>query len=159
MSEGAKRIAAERERQMSVETWDEAHDDEHEDGELAAAAVCYAAPRPVYEKRDYGSEVRFVDPWPQDWDGWDKRPRDDEERLREPTREERIRMLEKAGALIAAEIDRLLRASPQATTPAPRCGVQIITPGHEGETLPACRNPMPCPIPEHNPAPSHDAKE
>jgi hypothetical protein len=110
---GAERIAAERERQMKVEGWTPGHDDEHEDGELAAAAVCYTAPRPVFERRDYGNEVRFLDPWPESWDSeWDKRPRSEAtEALRKPTRKERIRMLEKAGALIAAEIDRLLRAA------------------------------------------------
>ena len=53
------------------------------------------------------AEMRFVDPWPRSWvEDWDKRlptrdPRD--------VSDERIRELEKAGALIAAEIDRLLR--------------------------------------------------
>ena len=41
---------------------------------------------------------------------WDKRPREPlTHRLEHPTDQERIRMLAKAGALIAAEIDRIKR--------------------------------------------------
>lgn len=36
-------IAAERERQKSVEGWTLEHDDEHADGSLADVAACYAA--------------------------------------------------------------------------------------------------------------------
>lgn len=119
MSEGVKRIAAERERQMKVIGWDAEHDDEHDAGELAMAAICYAAPRPIYvrDNNHRGRGVLFVDPWPGWWaKKWDKRPRAADGDLREPTSEERIRMLEKAGALIAAEIDRLLRAAPTPDT-------------------------------------------
>jgi len=96
---GAERIAAERNRQVKQERWTPGHDDEHTDGQLAWAAVCYAAPGAVGR---LGRRHHAFDPWP--WaDEWYKRPEN-------PTRAERIRMLEKAGALIAAEIDRLLRA-------------------------------------------------
>lgn len=109
---GAQRIATERRRQMQAEGWDEAHDDKHWHGELAAVAVCYAAPVPVFLRREFEDAVTFADPWPPGWDEcWDKRPRDKDGRLRTPSLEERIRMMEKAGALIAAEIDRLLRAA------------------------------------------------
>jgi hypothetical protein len=111
MSEGAKRIAAERQRQITAEGWTPDHDDEHEDGELAWAAVCYAAPRPVFRTLAHpcANEV-YADPWPHSWARkWDKRPRTMAATLRPPTLAERIRMLEKAGALLAAEIDRLLR--------------------------------------------------
>lgn len=105
MSEGVARIAAERQRQVEKEGWTTEHDDEHQDGEMAWAAVCYAAPKPVYRLSDV---LRgYFDPWP--WSvTWDKRPRATTGSLQTPA--ERIRMLEKAGALIAAEIDRLLRA-------------------------------------------------
>lgn len=115
---GIERIAAERQRQIDKERWTPEHDDEHEDGELALAAVCYAAPEPIFvhEERSvqanssrgidsnvYSYPHRVVrgywDPWPWD-DEWDKREKHD-----------RIRQLTIAGALIAAEIDRLLRAS------------------------------------------------
>lgn len=114
---GTKRIAAERKRQVSKEGWSSEHDDEHGGGELALAAICYAAPEDVfvYEKRDvqvnssrgidencYSYPTRLVldyyDPWPWD-EEWDKRDKHG-----------RIRRLEIAGALIAAEIDRLQRS-------------------------------------------------
>lgn len=105
---GAERIAAERRRQIEAEGWTPKHDDEHELGELADAAACYAATDELLLRDRRG---RFADAWP--WDSeWDKRPRDDEDRLvpaeKQPI-EVRIRSLQKAGALIAAEIDRLLR--------------------------------------------------
>jgi len=103
MSEGAQRIATERARQVTQEQWSPEHDDSHRRGELAWAAVCYAAPDQVYRHRRHAHDGHnFSDPWP--WERrWDKR-------ILEPSVDERIRMLEKAGALIAAEIDRLLRA-------------------------------------------------
>ena len=78
---GAELIAAERVRQKSEEGWGSRHDDEHTNGELVAAAVAYAL------------RASILWPWPSDF--W------------KPTT--RIRDLTKAGALIAAEIDRLLR--------------------------------------------------
>jgi hypothetical protein len=111
---GAERIAAERRRQIEQEGWTAGHDDEHDEGELALVAALYATPIPLYRRtvKRLGSGT-FCDPWPPTWDEhWDKRPREDGVLL-EPSPSERIRMLEKAGALIAAEIDRLLRASPE----------------------------------------------
>ena len=111
MSEGVKRIATERQRQIDVEGWTPDHDDEHGGGEMAWAAVAYAAPGAIYRSSGFrdlrhargGGEISFIDPWP--WDrGWDKRTK------HAPNRLQRIRDLEKAGALIAAELDRLLRA-------------------------------------------------
>lgn len=114
-ADGAGRIAAERQRQIEVEGYDANHDDESGDC-LAWAAVCYAAPERVYRRDDYASAVMFNDAWP----GWrgDKRPhngnvlrvrRDGARYPVDVTPEQRIRLLEMAGALIAAEIDRLLR--------------------------------------------------
>lgn len=96
---GIQRIAAERRRQVTKERWTESHDDEHESGQLAMAAACYAAPEPIFTKREAClSGVFYRDPWP--WDSeWDKRDKHD-----------RKRRLEIAGALIAAELDRLYRA-------------------------------------------------
>ena len=94
---GIERIAAERERQLVVEEFDPAHDARWTKGQLAWAAVCYAAPGSVlrgpYVKR---YAVTFSDPWPFE-DDWDKR-----------SKHGRLRQLEIAGAFIAAEIDRLL---------------------------------------------------
>ena len=105
MSEGAKRIAAERQRQIEQEGFCPLHDDSHGDEALAWAAACYAAPLPIYAavyRERPGVAQPLADPWP--WDRkWDKRP------VRPVPPAERVRALEKAGALIAAEIDRLLR--------------------------------------------------
>jgi hypothetical protein len=105
---GIDRIAAERRRQIDGKGWTPEHDDEHTGDELSLAAACYAAPEPLYAKFDDGDSFTFSDPWPWDCE-WDKRPRDRRGQLFMPSLPRRIRMLEKAGALIAAEIDRLLR--------------------------------------------------
>lgn len=112
---GAELIAAERQRQIEVEGWTAEHDDEHEFHELAWAAVCYAAPDLVYSTRHglLGDSLSFIDPWPRTWrSSFDKRPRNFHNALLaadETEYVERIRCLAKAGALIAAEIDRLQR--------------------------------------------------
>jgi hypothetical protein len=110
---GIELIAAERRRQIEEEGWMPGHDDEHTDGEMAQAAVCYAAPELVYVQRASANQVRFVDPWPW-WPKWDKRPRNGNVVLannpENVSPDERIRQLVMSGALIAAEIDRLQRA-------------------------------------------------
>lgn len=94
-------IANERARHFAVEGWTPEHDDHHTDQSLAQAAACYAWPpmRPI--------EVKNA--WP--WQSWEWKPElhaidADENELVEA----RIRVLAKAGALIAAEIDRLHRS-------------------------------------------------
>jgi hypothetical protein len=121
MPTGAERIADERRRQIAKERWTPKHDDEHTDGSLALAAVCYASPLPLYVcDIDHRATVRFVDPWPDSWDiQWDKRSEygnaeETDSGIADPdsyTPDQRIDLLTKAGALIAAEIDRLLRAA------------------------------------------------
>jgi len=84
-------IAAERQRQMSEEGFSRARDDEYTDGQLAQAASSYAlmaAGRPGTARQT----------WPVSWgEAWLKSS--------EPRRD-----LIKAGALIAAEIERRDRA-------------------------------------------------
>lgn len=111
---GVERIAKERERQVKVEDWTAGHDDGHVDGELATAAACYATPVLLYRMDDSGvNEIMFFDPWPDGWADSDKRPHPGDGNFVGPNNalpiNKRIRQLEKAGALIAAEIDRLLR--------------------------------------------------
>lgn len=100
-SEGIAAIAAERQRQIDAEGWTPEHDDTHASGEMALAAACYALN--TTDDGD-GPEIRLVGaefwPWADEW--W------------KPT--DRRRDLVKAGALIAAEIDRLDR---RAETPHP----------------------------------------
>ncbi len=92
---GIERIAAERARQIKVEGWTPQHDAEHNGQELLAAADCYIAT--VFDDiPNYDPESYSVTHWPWDSSYW--KPSTDP-----------IRNLEKAGALIAAEIDRLLR--------------------------------------------------
>lgn len=119
--DGAARIAAERERQKEHEGFDAEHDREHFRHELAWAAACYAAPRAIFHlQSNMEGSFEFYDPWP--WDDADDRRKPDEGDAVGGTRvgvdlavvlgtketDVRIRELEKAGALIAAEIDRLL---------------------------------------------------
>ena len=95
---GVEIIADERQRQIEVMGWSLHHDDEHSKGEIADAAVCYARKGDL-EFQVLGDKVTlhraYEWPWHQDW--W------------KPTTYDRVRELAKAGALIAAEIDRLNR--------------------------------------------------
>lgn len=87
---GAELIAAERQRQIEVEGWLPSHDDSHTKGELAKAAICYA-------EFSYTWCGRFTWPWDASW--W------------KPNNKSTVANLVKAGALIAAEIDRMQRAA------------------------------------------------
>lgn len=100
---GAELIADERQRQIEKEGWTAEHDAELTYGELADAAVMYAM-RGYWKKRIdpmiVGTEDMPGIMWPFRGDGF--KPSTDE------GLDGRIRDLVKAGALIAAEIDRLL---------------------------------------------------
>lgn len=87
---GTEAIAAERKRQVEQEGWTAAHDDELTGGALAYAAACYAIGS--IETLEGGGQL-----WPFDSEHW--KPSGD-----------RLRDLAKAGALIAAEYDRIARA-------------------------------------------------
>lgn len=91
-ADGAELIAQERKRQISKEGYSPEHDDGHKDGELARAAACYAIEDLVIDDDSY-----FWEWWPWDEEWW--KPQD------------RLSNLVRAGALIAAEIDRLQRAA------------------------------------------------
>ncbi len=117
---GLVRIAEERKSQIEEHGWRPEHDAEHDDGALAWAAVCYAAPEIVYREKHGLRSIRFVDPWP--WEAkWDRRKttRRDIPMSTGQRRRARIRELTKAGALIAAEIDRL-EALPEPLDPMAR---------------------------------------
>lgn len=110
MKTGAELITEERIRQLEEIGWTAEHDDdEGSEGELAMAAVCYAAPEPVY-REDRRAAITFADPWP--WDPrWDSREHQGSMVIPncELSTQKRVRNLVKAGALIAAETDRLQR--------------------------------------------------
>ena len=89
---GVEEIAAERQRQIEVEGWTAKHDDCQAGGDIARAAAAYALSSTEYPKMRGHKPPAFW-PWAAEW--W------------KPTT--RRRDLIKAGALIAAEIDRLDR--------------------------------------------------
>jgi hypothetical protein len=117
LASGVDLIKWERQRQIEEEGFDAEHDNDnfHESGELALAAVALAAPVPIFTKistYEDESEIVFADVWPEEWSSeYDKRKRNSNGFLipQKRSRKEVIRDLTKAGALIAAEIDRLLR--------------------------------------------------
>jgi len=96
---GAAAIVSERYRQINVEGWTAEHDAKWEKGELVKAAMCYCAEPNEADKHNPGliDAARYRPgiwwPWPIEW----FKPKD------------RTRNLVRAGALIAAEIDRLNR--------------------------------------------------
>lgn len=106
-SYGVELIEAERQRQITEEGYTAEHDEGHSDGSLALAAACYAANEPIYVKRDFARGPAFQDPWPWE-DAADRRKDGGNFVDRLPmTGQDRLRMLVKAGALIAAEIDSM----------------------------------------------------
>lgn len=105
MATGVELISAERGRQQIVLGYDPAHDAEHEEGTLAFAAACYAAPDTIYLLRWDPGAVHWVEPWPN---GWERKQRADDK-----VSVLRARELMKAGALAAAELDLLMAANPE----------------------------------------------
>jgi len=97
---GIELIATERDRQVESEGWTSDHDAKHTPGDLAKAGSSYAS----VGASQLCLDLRFAPTdspsrdwrWPFDWRWW--KPSEDP-----------IRNLVKAGALIAAEIDRELR--------------------------------------------------
>jgi hypothetical protein len=98
--DGVARIGAERARQVEQEGFDAAHDDEHTSAELARAAASLALASFAFDpalNNDRAERLPELSAWlmPAAWELGPRGP---------------IRDLERAGALIAAEIDRRLRA-------------------------------------------------
>lgn len=93
-TDGAARIAAERSRQMKEEGYSTFHDDKHAKGELVLAAISY-----LWGGWVPTSQIKEMY-WP--WDLSAYKPKG------------RIHDLVRAGALIAAEIDRLQRIEAKA---------------------------------------------
>lgn len=110
ITDAARDVLAERQRQVSVEGWTPEHDDKHHMGEMAIAAGWYALNSPFVGKREClgdpmdGSHEAYrifagkftAMRWPWDAKWW------------KPT--DQRRDLVKAAALILAEIERLDRA-------------------------------------------------
>lgn len=113
---GAELIARERQRQIEKEGFTPEHDSQHIEAELAYAAICYANPKRKYlKKREEGSldaplvtlpdgpegpGEYYVLPetyWPFHIKEW------------KPVLSSRLREIAKAGAMLAAEGDRIRR--------------------------------------------------
>lgn len=103
MLTGVELIAEERKRHEKI-GWTTEHDDEHSAGALAVAGASYAldvasrlavANGSEYWADEYATHSQSI--WPFDAEWFKPTPKDD------------IRELVKAGALIAAEIDRIQR--------------------------------------------------
>lgn len=90
---GAELIAKERTRQIEKEGYNKEHDESHESDELIYAAVAYAIPH-FWHSYPSGRS-RETEFWPWDFTYW------------KPSPDDRVKELIKAGALIAAEIDRI----------------------------------------------------
>ncbi len=112
LSPGAVMIAAERARQIEVEGWTADHDDAHAEGDLYEAAAAYLLGLGEPEG------MPPPDPWP--WGAEWYKPGDP------------VRTLVKAGALIAAELDRLRRATAMLASTCPACHANL-TPHDGGE--------------------------
>ena len=98
---GIELITAERERQIKEEGWTPDHDAQHTNGELADAAATYAMTlrnrlNLMILAQEKNPNLKQLPTWPFDKKWW------------KPSEKDRIRELIKAGALIAAEIDRLI---------------------------------------------------
>jgi len=128
MISGIELIAAERQRQIEDEGWTAEHDDQHIGESLAMAAACYALPIkklkmvvrsqredvsirgefPVWELVEY----KVPNTWPRSWSPayWNSKTR--------------LRDLARSAALIAAEMDRLIRL--EGFKACPYCGSDII---------------------------------
>lgn len=109
MLKGLQLIVKERNRQIKIEGWTAEHDASHKEDELARAAACYAIPNGYRGWLMYFKPIALFDflwPWSLKW--W--KPSDD-----------RVKELAKAGALIAAEIDRICKADNETIDPCIVC--------------------------------------
>lgn len=108
LSPAVLRGLAERRRQIEVEGWTPEHDDTHQAGELARASGCYAIVASDLRKEAMYIHGRWKDvsdlfwPWDRKW--WKPSP-------------DPVRNLEKAFALIVAEMERQDRLSVAPTPP------------------------------------------
>ncbi|WP_454731875.1 MULTISPECIES: hypothetical protein [Cupriavidus] len=102
--EAWRAVVRERRRQIAEEGWTPEHDDEHAEGQLAQAAATYAAAAALdgpdasvmQDLGARGTPHHILAMWPWDLEWW--KPKD------------RRRNLERAGALILAELEHLIRA-------------------------------------------------
>ena len=109
MDTGIELIAKERQEQIEKHGWDLKHDDIHDDGALVHAALVCASYEKLYTKHKYASSIVFQ---VVERSGFNLPVEYDGNVLIENhtlSNEKRIHQLKVAGALLAAEIDRLKR--------------------------------------------------
>lgn len=111
---GTELIIAERQRQIAVEGWTPEHDAEHVMGEMIGAAITYAghALEIVSDHELPTADSEEYWPWEKKW--WKPSP-------------DPIRNLVIAGALIAAEIDRLTQPAAPTCEDCNRCARQAYS--------------------------------
>lgn len=115
---GVSIISEERNRQITQEGYDWRRDDNYHGQELALAATVYALPpswREAYAGTNGHSNMKRV-LWP--WDHYTFKPVPSDNSTvfgKDQSVDDRIKELAKAGALIAAEIDRLQRVKIKST--------------------------------------------
>lgn len=114
MKTGIELIAEERQEQIKKHNRSADHDDKHNTGELANAAAICASTFKIYHKHEYANNIHFdaltMKGWelPLNWNG-NVLLDNCENPLLNSSYKIRIHQLKVAGALIAAEIDRLQR--------------------------------------------------
>jgi hypothetical protein len=106
MKTGVQLIADERKRQIENEGYDATHDSQYKNSVLGNAGICYAvmaggSPEIRNAVREQASAGHAPKGWPWGLEFWRPSAGDSDA--------ERIKELVKAGALLAAEIDRLNR--------------------------------------------------
>lgn len=100
MKTGIELIAEERQRQISVEGWTPENDDANNKAQMVYAAKTYLEAATMRESGQYVDRCYLCEFfWPESWNEEWCKPKNT------------MRDLVKAGALIAAEIDRLQRKS------------------------------------------------
>lgn len=116
MNTAIEDIVEERRQQVEDHEWDAEHDDLHVNGELALAAISYAAPVSVYTYDGHphpsvqGDAPVYVDPWPWEVE-YDKRLRVNAVLVRISLIPAKVRyqLVKRAAALLVAEMERLQR--------------------------------------------------
>lgn len=108
---GAAMIAVKRQRQITAHGYDASNDDAYERGQLICAAMCYASvPLLRLTYKPDAAEAQVIEmmsaTWPWDEEFWNPDA-------------DAVENLVNAGALIAAEIDRLQRLSVAPAKPDP----------------------------------------
>jgi hypothetical protein len=129
-------LSDERVRQLKTEGFNDRHDDKHTFEDLARAAACYAMPghfRALLVGAGGGNLRRTLWPWDESW--W--KPQCPGSTMHLP-RHMRIHDLVKAGALIIAEIERLIRL--QRREQADVCKLQRSEVVSQGRKRPTTRN-------------------